>query len=194
MPLDTQLLLKLAASFAIGSIPFAVLAMLGSGRDIRDIGSGNPGFNNVLRFSKRRAVVALAGDLGKGWLPVFLFYDSGEFINFGWLYGLCAVFGHCYSPWLRFRGGKGIATSAGAMLGLYPAFAAWALGFFMAARLLGSRLGLRERGALASLLTWAFFTAVVHASLGMPHTKFAGLMTLFLAWRHKSNIRRMFER
>ena len=65
MPIDTQVLIPLVASFLIGSIPFAIIAMWGSGTDIRDVGSGNPGFNNVLRFSKRRALIALAGDVAR---------------------------------------------------------------------------------------------------------------------------------
>lgn len=194
MPIDSAILLKLLGSFAIGSVPFAVVAMWGSGTDIRDVGSGNPGFNNVLRFSKKRALIALVGDGGKGFLAVWLFYDPAQFINVGWLYAMGAVFGHCYSPWMRFAGGKGIATSAGAMLGLYPGVAAAALGFFVASRTLGSRLQIRERGAWASLLTWVFFTAVMQGAHGMPHTKYAALMTLFLVWRHKSNIRRMLGR
>lgn len=194
MVFDVALLLKLLASFLIGSVPFAVVAMWGSGTDIRDVGSGNPGFNNVLRFSRQRALVALIGDFGKGYLAVWLFYDSSQFINMGWLFGMVAVFGHCYTPWLRFSGGKGVATSAGAMMGLYPAVAASALGFFVVARLVGSRFKLNERGAWASLLTWVFFTAVIHATAGMPHTKYSLLMTMFLVWRHKSNIGRMLGR
>ena len=194
MVFDVALLLKLLASFLIGSVPFAVVAMWGSGTDIRDVGSGNPGFNNVLRFSKKRALVALIGDFGKGFLAVWLFYDSSQFINMGWLFGMVAVFGHCYTPWLRFSGGKGVATSAGAMMGLYPAVAGSALGFFVVARLVGSRFKLNERGAWASLLTWVFFTAVIHATAGMPHTKYSLLMTMFLVWRHKSNIGRMLGR
>ena len=194
MVFDIALLLKLLASFLIGSVPFAVVAMWGSGTDIRDVGSGNPGFNNVLRFSKKRALVALIGDFGKGFLAVWLFYDSSQFINMGWLFGMVAVFGHCYTPWLRFSGGKGVATSAGAMMGLYPSVAASALGFFVAARLVGSRLKINERGAWASLLTWVFFTGVIHVTAGMPHTKYSLLMTMFLVWRHKSNIGRMLGR
>ena len=80
------------------------------------------------------------------------------------------------------------------MLALYPALAAVALGFFVAVRVLGSKFQLRERGAWASLLTWLFFTVLVHFAEGMPHTKYAALMTVFLVWRHQSNIRRMLGR
>jgi glycerol-3-phosphate acyltransferase PlsY len=70
----SPIVLRLLVSFTIGSIPFAVISMLGTGIDIRKAGSGNPGFNNVLRFSKGRAVVALIGDMGKGYLAVWLVY------------------------------------------------------------------------------------------------------------------------
>lgn len=192
--IDTQLILELLASFVIGAIPFSPIAMLGSGTSLKDIGSGNPGFNNVLRFDKRRAALSLIGDVGKGWLPVWLFYQPDQFVNHAWLYALCAVFGHCYSPFLKFRGGKGIATSGGAMLAVYPLLAAYSGAFFLLVRIVGSRLRLGEAGAYASLLTWVFFTVVLHMQAGMPHTKYAALMTLFLFWRHKDNIRRMLGR
>src|SRR5947209_14960318 len=67
-----NVVIRLLVCFLMGSIPFAVVSMTGSGVDIRKVGSGNPGFNNVLRVSSRRAVVALAGDMGKGALAVWL--------------------------------------------------------------------------------------------------------------------------
>ena len=194
MPIDTSTLLVFLASFLIGSIPFSVIAMWRSGTDIRTIGSGNPGFNNVLRFSKKRALISLVGDVGKGFVPVWLLYSPDQFVNVGWLISLGTVFGHCYSPWLKFRGGKGIATSAGAMLAIYPAIAAGAIVFFVVVRVLGSVTKLNERGAWASLLTWVFFTVLVHFQHGMPDTKYALLMTAFLVWCHKSNIGRMLGR
>ena len=194
MPIDTSTLLFFLASFLIGSIPFSVIAMWRSGTDIRTIGSGNPGFNNVLRFSKKRALISLVGDVGKGFVPVWLLYSPDQFVNVGWLISLGTVFGHCYSPWLKFRGGKGIATSAGAMLAIYPTIAAGAIVFFVVVRVLGSLTKLNERGAWASLLTWVFFTVLIHFQHGMPDTKYALLMTAFLVWCHKSNIGRMLGR
>lgn len=194
MPIDTSTLLFFLASFLIGSIPFSVIAMWRSGTDIRTIGSGNPGFNNVLRFSKKRALISLVGDVGKGFVPVWLLYSPDQFVNVGWLISLGTVFGHCYSPWLKFRGGKGIATSAGAMLAIYPAIAAGAIVFFVVVRVLGSVTKLNERGAWASMLTWVFFTVLIHFQHGMPDTKYALLMTTFLVWCHRSNIGRMLGR
>src|SRR5690242_8735957 len=121
---SAPLLVRFLICFTLGSIPFAVLAMLGSGIDIRKIGSGNPGFNNVLRLNKRRALLALAGDMGKGYLGVWLVlrvwplhHASAPWmaggVALGWLYAFGAVLGHCFSPFLRFNGGKGIAASGG---------------------------------------------------------------------------------
>ncbi len=185
------LALKAIACFAIGAIPFAVVAMWGTGVDIRKVGSGNPGFNNVLRVSKPRAVLALIGDVGKGYLPVWLFLEADP-LFFGWLYGFAAVFGHCYSPFLKFRGGKGVATSAGVMLVLFPKWAALSMVAFVFVRLLGSRLRWREAGMIASLVAWGLFTLLIIGVAGGLHARNAALMTLFLAWRHKQNFRNLF--
>ncbi len=180
--------------FLAGSIPFAVVAMWGSGIDIRQVGSGNPGFNNVLRASKPRAVIALIGDMGKGFLPVWWLLQAGGQPEQSWFYGFAVVFGHCYSPWLKFNGGKGIATSAGVMLVLFPEWAALALGFFVAVRLLASRLKWPEAGMIGSLATWLFFTALMFVYGGAHDMRNAALMTLFLGWRHQQNFRNLFAR
>ena len=198
-------LVRLAVCFVAGSIPFAVLAMAGSGVDIRQVGSGNPGFNNVLRVSKARAVLALIGDMGKGLVAVWLvlhvwpassvavggaFWPEGV-VTLGWLYGFGAVLGHCFSPFLRFSGGKGVATSGGVMLVLYPVWAVIALAYFTTARITAGRLRWREAGAVASLTTWVLFTLLMLGFVGRADAFYAALMTLFLAWRHKKNLQRL---
>src|SRR5437667_7515885 len=146
--------LRMLACFALGSIPFAVVAMAGSGIDIRRVGSGNPGFNNVLRVNKSRALITLVGDLGKGLLAIWLSLRPGDPILLGWLYGFAIVLGHCYTPWLKFNGGKGIATSTGVMLVLYPVWALLAIAFYVAMRFFGRRQHWKEEGAIASVSTW----------------------------------------
>src|ERR1041385_278501 len=96
--------LKILVSFLIGSIPFAKVAMLGTGIDISKAGSKNPGFNNVLRVTKnwRRAGIALIGDIAKGYVALLLL-GSGEGASTTlWLIGIAAVVGHCWSPFLKF--------------------------------------------------------------------------------------------
>jgi len=93
---------------------------------------------------------------------------------------------------LKFRGGKGIATSAGVMLALFPKWAAAALVFFVAVRLWGSRRKWREAGMIASISTWLFFTILMALLVGGPDVRNAALMTTFLAWRHRQNFRNLF--
>jgi len=191
----SRLLIPFLICFAAGSIPFAVLAMAGSGIDIRRVGSGNPGFNNVLRVSKGRAIIALIGDVGKGCLPIWYFLHVRHIaggMETGWILGFAAVLGHCYSPFLKFNGGKGIATSSGTMLVLYPMWAAAALGVFVTLRLTGSRLKWREAGAIASISSWFFFALLILIVVGSREAIYAGLMALFLAWRHKKNFQNLF--
>jgi acyl phosphate:glycerol-3-phosphate acyltransferase len=194
-----EILTRLLVCFALGSIPFAVISMAGSGIDIRTVGSGNPGFNNVLRVNKGRAVIALIGDLGKGYLAVWLVVRAWPVsdpwpsaIGWAWICGFAAVLGHCFSPWLRFNGGKGIATSAGVMLVLYPAWAAVALGYFILSRIALGKLKVREAGAVASLTTWLLFVILMLAFVGGADAGYAAVMTVFLAWRHQKNLRNLF--
>jgi len=192
------ILLRLLACFAIGSIPFAVIAMAGSGLDIRQVGSGNPGFNNVLRVSKGRAVIALIGDMGKGYLAVWLVvrfwpvtHPWPSAIGWAWICGFAAVLGHCFSPLLRFNGGKGVATSGGVMLVLYPLWAVIALAYFAVSRVLMGKMKWPEAGATASLTTWVVFTLLMVLFVGDADAGYAALMTIFLFARHYANLKRL---
>lgn len=129
MPLMSTLagpLLALLIGYLLGSIPFAVVVSRAMGlRDPRTFGSGNPGATNVLRSgNKTAAVLTLIGDAAKGWVAVALAawavaqgYTAGTAIP---LAGLGAFLGHLYPLFLRFHGGKGVATALGVLLGLSP--------------------------------------------------------------------------
>lgn len=182
---------RFVVCFLFGSIPFAVLAMKGSGIDIRQVGSGNPGFNNVLRVSKWRAVLTLIGDMGKGFFALWLVRHGAPGAGLGWLFGFGAILGHCYSPFLKFNGGKGIATSAGVMLVLYPLWAVVAMVYFVMARIIGGRLKWPEAGALASVSTWVLFTILMLAFVNPQDTIYAAFLTVFLAYKHKHNFQRL---
>jgi len=194
----SSLVIRLLVCFAIGSIPFAVISMAGSGIDIRKVGSGNPGFNNVLRVSKGRAVIALIGDMGKGYLAIWLVLRIWPVpqpwpsaIGWAWLCGFAAVLGHCYSPLLRFNGGKGVATSGGVMLVLYPFWAVIALAYFVVSRVLMGKMKWPEAGATASLSTWVLFTILIAIFIGRADAAYAALMTAFLLARHHANLRKL---
>lgn len=125
-------LLALLLGYALGSVPFGLLLAKAAGKgDIRAIGSGNIGATNVLRTgSKGLAAAVLLLDLAKGFVPVFLAWrwwpDAAGFAALG------AVVGHCFPVWLKFKGGKGVATAAGVCFGLW-----WPIGAVYAAVWLG---------------------------------------------------------
>ncbi len=188
------IIVRFVICFLLGSIPFAVLAMMGSGIDIRKVGSGNPGFNNVLRVNKGRAILTLIGDMGKGYFAVWLVSHGAHGAALGWLFGFGAILGHCYSPFLKFNGGKGIATSAGVMLRLYPLWAAVAMAYFVVMRVAGSKKKWPEAGAMASMSTWVVFAILMLAFVSPQDALYAALLTLFLGWRHKKNFKNLLTR
>ncbi|HRA24203.1 MAG TPA: glycerol-3-phosphate 1-O-acyltransferase PlsY, partial [Usitatibacteraceae bacterium] len=113
-------LLAAVAAYLVGSIPFAVLVSRAMGLpDPRSFGSGNPGATNVLRSgSKAAAVLTLAGDALKGWVPVWAAWRLGLAPEVVAVVALAAFLGHVFSVWLRFKGGKGVATAAGVVLAI----------------------------------------------------------------------------
>ena len=183
--------LKIVASFLIGAIPFAKVAMLGTGIDITKAGSKNPGFNNVLRVTKnwRRAAVALIGDIAKGYLALLLLSRGEVFPATLWLIGLAAVAGHCWSPFLTFNGGKGVATTTGVLLFLEWKITLVCLPLYVILRFLGRKLHWRQEGAIASLSTMFVISAVVLSLRGTQSGIFAFLMFAIVLLRHAPNLR-----
>ena len=115
-------LFYLLLAFFLGSLPFGHWLALRLGVDLRKQGSGNTGATNVSRvLGKKWGYLVFALDFTKGWIPVVLAIHAGN-LSDSWVVGtgVCAVLGHVFSPWLGFRGGKGVATSAGILIGLTP--------------------------------------------------------------------------
>jgi len=181
-------------AYLIGSLSFAVIVSRFMGlNDPRTYGSGNPGATNVLRSgNKKAAVLTLVFDALKGLVPVLLVRLYGQRFGFGdgtvALVGMAAFLGHLWPVFFRFKGGKGVATAAGVLLGIEP--------------LLG----------LATLLTWAimafFFrysslAAIVAAAFapfyqlliwgGGPVAVTVTIMGLLLLWRHSANIQKLLK-
>lgn len=183
--------LKIFASFLIGAIPFAKVAMLGTGIDITQAGSRNPGFNNVLRVTKnwRRAGVALIGDIAKGYLALVLLGRGEISIMTLWLIGIAAVVGHCWSPFLKFNGGKGVATTVGVYLFLEPWITVICLPLYLILRFLGRKMHWRQEGAIASLSTMFVISAVVLSLRGIQPGIFAYWMFAIVLIRHTPNLR-----
>src|SRR5437879_4665899 len=185
------LALKILAGFLIGAIPFAKVAMLGTGIDITKAGSKNPGFNNVLRVTKnwRRAGVALIGDIAKGYIALLLFSSAETAIVTLWLIGIAAVVGHCWSPFLKFNGGKGVATTVGVYLFLEPWITLACLPLYLILRFLGRKVHWRQEGAIASLSTMFVISAVVLSLRGTQPGIFAYVMFTIVLVRHTPNLR-----
>ena len=130
-------LLAVVAAYLLGSVPFAVVCSRLFGlADPRSYGSKNPGATNVLRSgNKVAAVMTLLGDMFKGWLAVYLAQTLGP--KYGFAIGLVGVvalavfFGHLYPVFLKFKGGKGVATAAGVLLALDPVLGLVTLGVWL---------------------------------------------------------------
>lgn len=114
--------IAVTAAYLLGSVPFAVLSSRLFGlADPRTYGSGNPGATNVLRSgNKKAALLTLVGDALKGWLAVFLAQRFGLPEGVVALVALAVFLGHLFPVFLKFKGGKGVATAAGALLALDP--------------------------------------------------------------------------
>jgi len=133
MPNEALIALATLAAYLLGSVPFAVIVSRAFRlADPRTYGSKNPGATNVLRSgNKKAAALTLLGDALKGWLAVFLaqHYQLGN-LAIG-LVALAVFFGHLYPIFLRFKGGKGVATAAGVLFGLNPALGVGVIGVWV---------------------------------------------------------------
>jgi len=184
------LVLKLVAAFFIGAIPFAKVAMLGTGIDITKVGSKNPGFRNVSRVASWwRAAICLIGDLGKGLFAVWLLGHGEASALARWGIGIAAVMGHCWSPFLGFNGGKGVATTFRVLLFLQPYITLVCLPLYPLLRFIGGKLKLRQEGAIASLSTAATISLLVVTLRGFELGVLACAMLVIVLIRHTSNLR-----
>jgi acyl phosphate:glycerol-3-phosphate acyltransferase len=172
--------------YLIGSIAFGLLlARAMNLGDLRTIGSGNIGATNVLRTgNKTAAALTLVLDGAKGAVAVLLArFFAGE--DAAQVAGLAAMIGHCYPVWLKFKGGKGVATFLGVILALaWPAGLACCLAWLIGA--LVTRIS--SMGAIAAASTSTIFLVI----LGYGSAFILGvILTLLIFWRHRENIKRI---
>lgn len=177
------------AGYLIGSISFAQVFAKVRGVNLRAVGSGNPGATNAGRAMGRGTGVAVALlDIAKGFIPAALaalwFGDA-----FGVIAGAAAVLGHVTSPWLGFKGGKGVATAGGVVLALRPLWAIPVLIVFIIVFALTKRVGLASVAGALMLVPSAIF-------LGQyPYDVFlAAVVAVLIAVRHSSNLKEFFSR
>ena len=182
-----HVVLPLAFGFLLGSIPFGLLLTRAAGLgDIRSIGSGNIGATNVLRTgNKKVAAAVLLLDALKGYAPVLIASFFGPIAPAAAALG--AVLGHMFTPWLSFKGGKGVATTLGVMWGL-----SWQLGALACALWLLFAFVFRY-SSLAALLSVA---AAGAASWWLLDPRAAAVVTVLVPlvfMRHHENIRRLLD-
>lgn len=179
------------AAYLIGSISFAVIVSRAFGLpDPRSYGSGNPGATNVLRSGRKAAaVITLAGDTVKGWLPVWLAarYGAPQVELSMALAGVLAVLGHMYPVFFRFEGGKGVATALGMLFGIHAYVALGAAGtwIIMAVFFRMSSLASITAAAFAPFATWMFY------GLSSPFFAATAAVAVLLIFRHHANIRKI---
>ncbi len=189
---DYGLAVMLLLAYLIGATPTSyIVAKLGRGIDLREHGSKNLGATNVYRvLGWRYAIPVGVIDVAKGAAPVAIL---GPWSNgpawFTVALGIAAVLGHMFSPYVRFRGGKGVATTAGMFLALAP------LAVVISIPIWAVTLWLSGFVSVASLTVAALFPVWVRlAAPGQPHTFWAAIvLALLIVYSHRANIRRLKE-
>jgi len=192
----------LVGSYLLGSIPFGYLAGRLAGIDIRKVGSGNVGATNVIRvLGKQYGYPVFALDFLKGFGAVMISmliapgrppeWNSPEI--FGILGAMSSVLGHLYPPWLQFEGGKGVATSAGALLALTPVatligVAIWIIMFWL------TRYVSLASITAALILPVVILVARSHdQNNGKPLVVASACVAAVVVWRHRSNLSRLMR-
>ncbi len=183
-------ILAVIAAYLIGGIPFGyVLVRLKSGRDVRDMGSGNIGATNVLRTQGRSLGIAtLLLDIAKGWFAVWLAarLTDGDTLYIS-LAALAVVLGHAFPVFLKFQGGKAVASFVGAFLYLTPLPLAATVVVFVVA------VAVTRFISMGSILGAFTFPLAVYLIDHPPVEVLAAAILggLFIVWRHKANISRI---
>jgi glycerol-3-phosphate acyltransferase PlsY len=184
--------LALVLSYIVGSIDFAVIVARMHGVDIHEEGSGNPGTSNVLRtLGRLPAAMVLIGDMLKGTIAAAMgWYASGvpdpKLSHWAFAAGLCAVIGHCYPIFHKFKGGKGVATGAGVLLFTVP------LASVLLIAIWGITVKLTKTASIGSMVIVVITIPIlIWQGVRGLSLVWVALTILLVVWRHRGNIRRM---
>ncbi|MEJ5227341.1 glycerol-3-phosphate 1-O-acyltransferase PlsY [Thermodesulfovibrio sp.] len=178
-------------AFVFGSIPWGFIIGKLKGIDLRKTGSGNIGTTNVLRvIGKKEALATLLLDISKGFIPVMLlrlFYEESNLLLLGFT-GIAAILGHCFTPFLKFKGGKGVATSVGFILAFSPLAGLTTVIIWL------STFAVFRISSLSALVAFGVLPLVTMI-LRYPDevTVFAFIITAIIYLRHLSNIKRLMK-
>ena len=176
-----------ALAYLLGSVPSGYVLGKLAGVDVRKIGSGNVGATNVARVvGKRQGILTLLFDMAKGLLPVLIVQRLELGITLAALTGIAAFLGHLYPLYLRFKGGKGVATAVGVLLALAPMAGAVLILIFvvMAGCTRIVSLGSIVAAAAAPVVLWTL-------SYAPPVVGTGAFFAAMIIWRHRSNIDRL---
>jgi len=178
-------------AYLLGAVPFGLLVARSKGVDIRKQGSGNIGATNVLRvIGKGWGVFTLVLDALKGFIPAFAFPILGKLDSeWGVLFGLAAILGHTFPVYLKFKGGKGVATSAGMLLGVAPA--AVGIGFvcWIITMVVSRYVSLASIVAAIAVAVAVWVRGDKALVVNVALTLLAGLVV----WLHRANIKRLLN-
>ncbi len=188
--MDSSLLVPgaVVGAYLLGSVPFAVIVSRLFGlADPRSYGSGNPGATNVLRSgNKAAAIITLLGDAAKGWLAVFLAKHFGMSSAVVALVALAVFFGHIFPLFLKFKGGKGVATAAGVLLALDWVLGLAVLGVWLLTAFVSRYSSL---GALLAAASAPMLAGMMWGAIGQ--TLAVGVMSMALIIKHWANLQRL---
>lgn len=191
-------ILAAIAGYLIGSINLSIILSRGKGKDIREMGSGNAGTTNTLRtMGKGAAAMVLVFDILKGclvplvlilvgakpWMPIFV----TTCLSMAYIYAFFAVVGHCFPLYYGFKGGKGIATAAGALLVISPAATGIALVEFVILMVLFRYVSL---SSIVAVMNIVVFTALLYPGQARLFTITLAIAILAI-YKHKTNIVRL---
>ena len=181
--------LLVICSDLLGSVPSGFIVGKLSGLDVRKAGSGNIGATNVARLlGKKGGLLTLVADTAKGFIPVFAVQQMGLSDRIAALVGVAAFLGHLYPIFLKFKGGKGVATAFGILLGLAPLATIILLGVFAAVGFTTRIVSLSSMltAAAAPLVLWLFYYSP-------PYIVMAAFMAIMIVFRHYGNIQRLLN-
>ena len=189
----------LAGAYLIGAIPFGFLIGKARGVDVRTVGSKNIGATNVFRtVGKKWGLLAFACDVLKGFVPtlaaVRFAAGSPSLVHLPLSVGVACVVGHMLTPFMRFRGGKGVATAFGMLLALIPALVGTAFGIFALVFACSHYISLGSCTAATFLAVAIWFPVLgTHGAADIPQCVLVFAVAAFIVWKHRSNIGRLLH-
>ncbi len=183
------------AAYLAGGIPFGFLIGKARGVDVRTVGSKNIGATNVFRTVGRKwGLLAFVCDFLKGLLPTLAAIGAGVRPWLPVAVGIACVVGHMLTPYMKFKGGKGVATAFGMLVALMPALVGAAFALFAAVFAMSHYISLGSCAAAAFLAVAVWFPILgTRGSADLPQCVLVTVIALFVIWKHRANIKRLLQ-